>query len=388
MGFLNGNVTFIRFRPDLPRPARFDELHLELLDAHRAGRGSERLPGADNVGGGWAGGAHLLDTAFDLEKNVYPDHLVWDLRLDTNKPPADLVKAYYEVELKALCRNNPSGFPSARQKREAKEAARERIEQEGKDGRFVKRKCHGVLWDQARNEVFLGATSATVADRFTRCFGRTFGTEQEPARLTIITAGELAIRLHPQAEDERPSEFVRGQGEDVAWCADEASRDFLGNEFLLWLWYWADDIGDTLTLPDGSEATFFFSGGVKVEDPKGQSGHGTLNSASAPRLPEARAAVRHGKLPRKAAMTVVRHDEEFSFVLQAETLAVTSAKLPAPPDDVDARARNEHRLQAVRDLAETIEQMYAAFLAMRMGAGWGDLLRAIQAWLGRGRVAT
>jgi hypothetical protein len=318
---------------------------------------------------------------------------VWDFRLDTNKPPADLVKAYYEVELKALCRNNPSGFPSTRQKREAKEIARERVEQEGKDGRFLKRKCHGVLWDQARNELFLGATSANVADRFERLFGRTFGTEMDggettPARLKAITAGELAVRLHPQAEDERPSEFVRGVGEpDVTWSVNDKVPDFLGNEFLLWLWYVSDDRTDTLTLPDGSEVAFMFSGGVKVEDPRGQTGHGTMNSASAPRLPEAKAAVRHGKLPRKAALTVVKSGEQFSFILQAETLAITSGKLPAPPEDTCGRAIAEHRLQAVRDLAETVEGMYAAFLQLRMGAGWGEKLRAMQGWLGRGRVA-
>jgi hypothetical protein len=386
MPFLpSGNVTFVRFRPDLAKPRSFDESHLVRLDEHRAGR-SDRLPDAENVGGGWAGGAHLLDTAFDLEKNVYPDHLVWDFRIDTNKPPPDLLKAYIAVELKALCRHNPSGLPSAKQKREAKEAARERIEQEGKDGRFLKRKCHPVLWDATRNELFLGATSANVAARFMRLFTQTFG-DTRRGELTPVTAGELALRLHPQVENETPSEFVRGQGTDVAWIADEANRDFLGNEFLLWLWYYADAISDTIQLPDATEAAFMFSGGVKVDDPAGRSGYGTLNSDSAPRLPEARTAVRHGKLPRKAALTVVRQGEQFSFILQAETLAVTSAKLPPPGDDVSGRGIAEHRLQAVRNLAETVEQMYAAFLARRMAAGWADELDGMRAWLSRGRVA-
>jgi hypothetical protein len=83
----------------------------------------------------------------------------------------------------------------------------------------------------------------------------------------------------------------------------------------------------------------------------------------------------------------VKSGEQFSFILQAETLAITSGKLPAPPEDTCGRAIAEHRLQAVRDLAETVEGMYAAFLQLRMGAGWGEKLRAMQGWLGRGRVA-
>ena len=38
-------------------------------------------------------------------------------------------------------------------------------------------------------------------------------------------------------DDATMTPFVQGQGDDIAWVADEHNRDFLGNEFLLWLWY-------------------------------------------------------------------------------------------------------------------------------------------------------
>lgn len=382
MGFLKGSVSFVRYRPDLPRPRAFGEDHLDRLRDHAAGR--QKVAAADGVETGWAAGDHILDTDFGDLKNVFPDHLLCDFWTLTDKVPADLLKAYYEVELKALCRDNPSGFPSARQKREAKEAARERIEDEAKDGRFKKRKLVPTAWDAVRNEVFFGSTSPTARGRFESLFEQTFDGGVRP-----VSAGDLAVRLRPKAEDERLSAFVPGVTPDEVpgWQPDAGGPpDFLGNEFLLWLWYHADEIGDTLALPDGSEAAFMFSGGVKVEDPRGQTGKGTLNSSSAVRLPEARAAVRTGKLPRQAALTVVRQADQFSFLLQAETLAVTSAKLPPPPDDANGRARDEHRLQAVRDLAEAVEQMFAAFLARRMSANWAAELADVQAWLGRSRV--
>jgi hypothetical protein len=125
---------------------------------------------------------------------------------------------------------------------------------------------------------------------------------------------------------------------------------------------------------------------VKVEDPRGQTGHGTMNSESAVRLPEARAAVKAGKLPRKAALTLVRHDDQFSLILQAETLAVTSGKVPNAPEDVDGRARDEHRLQAVRDLCEGLDQLYAAFLDRRLSRRWELELAEVRAWLGGAKV--
>src|SRR5438046_1450891 len=83
---------------------------------------------------------------FDLAKNVVNDTLHFALRVDTTKIPADLLKAYYQVELEALSASNPAGKPSARQKREARESARERLEEEAKDGRFLQRKPVYALW--------------------------------------------------------------------------------------------------------------------------------------------------------------------------------------------------------------------------------------------------
>ena len=378
MPFLSGSASFVRYKPDCGRPTAFTQDHVDRL-ADR-GPGRQRIAAADGVETQWAAGDHVLDGDFTLLKQVYPDHLAFDFRIDTSALPAELMRAYYAIELKALTANNPSGFPSARQKRVARESARDRLEKEAADGRFIKRKATACLWDSPSHEVFFGGTSAAVQDRFASLFEQTFGCGLEP-----VTAGRLALRLNPRCGDESLSSFLtdRSNADGPAWSPDEnGPPDFLGNEFLLWLWYVSDTGSDTLALPDGSEAVFMFSGGVKVEDPRGQTGCGTLNSDIAVRMPEARTAVRYGKLPRQAALTVVRHDDQFSFVLQAETLSVTSAKLPKPPDDLTAdRARAEHRFQAVHDLAGTIDQMFAAFIAVRMGGGWGKELREIQSWL-------
>jgi len=40
---------------------------------------------------------------------------------------------------------------------------------------------------------------------------------------------------------------------EVAWVADPASPNYLGNEFLPWLWFMLEREADTLMLGDGSE---------------------------------------------------------------------------------------------------------------------------------------
>ncbi|HEX4611316.1 MAG TPA: hypothetical protein VH092_24195, partial [Urbifossiella sp.] len=297
----------------------------------------------------------------------------------------DLLRAYTAVELKALTKNNPSGFPSARQKREAKEAARDRLEDEAKDGRYKKRKCFPVLWDRLSNEVLFGATSLTQVDRLCSLFEQTF-----QMKLECVTAGrrsyllaELANRTR-KVDDSSPSAFVPGAPADVAWIADESSRDFLGNEFLLWLWYYTDVVSDTITLADNSEATVMIARSLTLECPRGQTGHETISHEGPTRLPEARRAIQSGKLPRKCGLTLVRHDQQYELAIHAETLAVGSAKLPPPPDDVtDARAKLDERAAQLRALVESLDLLYDAFGQRRFGKEWEDDLPAMQRWLKR-----
>ena len=356
MGFFTGRASFLRFRVNGPAPRMFGEEHLERLAAFQAGR--QRIASADGIESGWSAGEHVLDTDFDLAKNIINDTLHFDLRVDTEKLPSDLFRAYYAVELKALAANNPSGFASAKQKREARESARERLEEEAKDGRFRKRKCIPTLWDAKSNEVLFGATSLTHVDRLTSLFQQTFGHDLES-----VTAGRRAYQLaelHQRTrsvDDSSPSAFVPGvTPEDVAWIADDASRDFLGNEFFLWLWYQSEGETDTVKVADGSEVTYMIARTLTLECPRGQTGHETISHEGPSRLPEAKRAIQSGKLPRKVGLTLVRHDAQYELTLHAETLAVGSAKLPNPGEDVtDARARLDERADKLRHLVETLD---------------------------------
>jgi hypothetical protein len=362
----------------------FDGEHLDRLADHQAGR--QRIASADGIETGWTAGEHVLDTDFQLAKNVVNDTLSFDLRVDTDKLPGDLLRAYYAVELKALTKKNPSGFPSAKQKREAREIARDRLEREAKDGRYRKRKCIPVLWDRLSNEVLFGATSITQVDRLTGLFEQTFG-----RNLECVTAGRRAYQLaelHSRTrmvDDSSPSAFVPGfTPPEVAWIADESSRDFLGNEFLLWLWYHTDVESDSIKLADKSDVTLMLARTLTLECPRGQTGHETISSEGPTRLPEARRAIQSGKLPRKMGLTLVRHSEQYELALHAETLAVAGAKLPAPDGSIsEPRAKLDERANQIRNLIETLDLLYDAFGQKRFGKDWEKELAGIQKWLKR-----
>jgi len=83
-------------------------------------------------------------------------------------------------------------------------------------------------------------------------------------------------------------------------------------------------------------------------------------------------------------LTLVRHGEQYDLTLHAETLGVGSAKLPAMPEEVtNARAKLDERADQVRELIETLDLLYAQFLAVRLSAKWVGELARIQGWLAR-----
>lgn len=380
MGFFSGRVACSRYRVTGRSPRQFGPEHLERLAGHAIGK--QRVSSRDGVEVGWIAGDHILDTRFDLAKNIINDTLSFGLRIDTTRIPSDLLRAYTQVETEARAAGNPSGIPSSRQKREARDAARDRLEQEAADGRYLRRKMIPVLWDCLSHELLVASTSAPVLDRLHPLFEETFSAKFDP-----LSAGRQAYRLAEPREqtravdDARPTAFASGpQLGEVAWVPDEANRDFLGNEFLLWLWYYLESEDDTVTVTDGSEVTVMLARTLVLECPRGQTGRETFQSDAPTKLPEARRAIQAGKLPRKVGMTVVRHDRQYEWTLHAESLAVTGAKLPAP-EEVEPRARLEERIVLLRHLLETLDLLYDAFGQRRSIGDWPKELSKIQKWL-------
>lgn len=379
MGFFSGRVTFARYRVSGRTPATFGPDYLGRLARHAMGR--QRVATADGVESGWTAGDHVLDTRFDLAKNVVSDTLHFALRVDSQKVPADLLRAYTQIELESLLGTNHEGQPSARQRREARANARDRLENEARDGRFLRRKTYPILWDGRSNELLVGTTAVTVVDRLHTLFQQTFDRKFEP-----LHAGRQAFRLAEArrqtrgVDDAGPSVFVPGVSpSELAWLPDETSRDFLGNEFLLWLWYTLDG-ADAIPVTDGSEVTVMLARTLTLECPRGQTGRESIQSEGPAQLPEARRAIQAGKMPRKAGLTLVRHDHQFDLTLHAETLAVSSAKLPVPDED-DEQARRGERVGLVRSMVETLDLLYDAFGRVRTGGEWTKELTRIQKWL-------
>ena len=376
MGFLNGRVTYVRYRVGGDAPVPFGEDVLERVEAHAVGKHGLG-DAADGVTFGWSGGDHVLDVNFGAEKNILNDALHLAIRIDTDKIPGDLLRAYTRIETDARAQLNPSGFANKAQKQEAKEAAQARAESEAADGRFRRRKHTPVLWDGTTNTLYAGTNSAAVLDRLQNLFRETFDRDLEP-----ITAGSLAALR--TGSDFAPVAFLGSDPNavtQVAWAESDPNRpDHWGNEFLMWLWHALQNDGDTLALADGSEATVMFAKTLMLDCPRGLTGSDSLKDEGPAKLPEAFRAIQSGKLPRKAGLIVVRNGVQYDLTLQAESLAVSGLALPKV-EGASGREAHMARIDSLRHLVETLDLMYDLYGRRRTGPDWAGDLGRIRLWL-------
>ena len=225
----------------------------------------------------------------------------------------------------------------------------------------------------------------TALDRLHTLFENTFGHGFEP-----LGAGPQAFRLsEPRRQtrgvDDADAGAVRARHRRLPRSPGCSTRPAAIS--------WATSIccgcgtcwmrdSDTITLGDGSEAAVMLARTLVLECPRGQTGRESITSDGPTRLPEARRAIQSGKLPRKVGLTLVRHDHQYELTLQAETLAVSGARLPAP-EASEERARLEERMTQLRHLLETLDLLYDAFSVKRAGDQWAKELAKMQKWLER-----
>lgn len=380
MGFLSGRVTFERFRVGGRPLSQLDQRHIEIAEKFQIGNSPVT---ADGIEIGFTAGDHVLDLAFSLDKNIINDALHLAMRVDTNKYPGDLLKAYMQLELAALAAQNPSGFPTRQQRKEARETAEERCMSEAKTGKFRKMQQFPILWDVSKGVVYFGSSSLNAMDRFLSLFKEAYDRPLE--RITAGSLGHEGAETRGQGralEDLSPTSFAGPKKKiTVAWVADEfGSRDFLGNEFLLWLWWVLEKKSESIELPDSSTVTCLLNKTLTLECPLSETGKETISHQAPTRLPEAKRAVLSGKLPRKSGMILVRHDSQYELTLQAETLAVGGASLPKT-DTERGRAEVEERINQIRGLSETVDLLFDAFCRRRLSTGWSEDVKHIRDWL-------
>ena len=339
---------------------------------------------------GWIAGRHLNDVDFDPQHVVFGDTLLFAMRMDTNTVPAEVKRSLRMAAELALASESDTGFLSRREKRDAKEEAEDRCRVELASGKHVRSKIFGVVWDVPNRILFAPIFNDAASSAFRDLFGATF----EDAYLEPLGAGRIAqewIETHGGTrsfDDASPSPFTgppAGSEDDrpyIPWAVNSPEpRDFLGNEFLIWLWSTVETQGPVFD--DGSkQIALAFDRSLDMDCAWDVSGKQSLRADGPIRMPEARTALAVGKWPRKAGFIMSVHGEEWAFTFQGDRFLVSAGKLPKPEDQPQgAREVLEQRIASAQTLDDAMLALYGLFLKVRLGPQWSDARSRIRRWI-------
>jgi hypothetical protein len=105
-------------------------------------------------------------------------------------------------------------------------------------------------------------------------------------------------------------------------------------------------------------------------------------------MPEARAALRVAKVPRKAGLLMEMGGNAFTCTLNPETLAISSGRLPDAEEAQSARVAFEERVRLLRECCKVLDMIFEKFLTIRTGSGWEGRVSDLSRWIRQGENRT
>ena len=156
---------------------------------------------------------------------------------------------------------------------------------------------------------------------------------------------------------------------------------FLGREFLVWLWHESEVREGVLPLSGGEACELWLEGHLTLVGAETEKSESKLKAAMPSASPEAKEALRQGKLPVKAKLRVARGPQTWGFTLNADTLGIASVSVPALIKE-DTDERFFERMELVETLEATLSDLLGTFLELRASAQWeGQAVPALRRWV-------
>lgn len=396
MSFRNGPASWSRFRVFGEAPAAVDEKMLDRLAKHILKPTPVGAP--PEFAAGWCGGRHVLDDQLDHDTCGFGSALLAGVRIDINRVPPELKRAYVAMAESERAAGTETGFLSRAEKRAAKDEAEKRCTEELADGRHTKRKLIPLLWD-LKSQTLL----ATLGGERPQTLVRDLFTSSLDLRVQSRSAGSIAwdllvdLGLANDLDDAKPSIFTPPPAErsldgehrlgpqpETPWAmAGPEPKDFLGNEFMLWLWC-VTELEEGLVQTAAGTVAVVIDRVLDLDCAWGVTGRTALRGAAPTRSPEAAKALQYGKWPRRMGLIVAGGDgRQWQLDLQGDRFAVSGATLPEIDEVRSVREIHEQRIERVLELDGLLTALYQTFLRARIGGGWTAHRERIAEWIVR-----
>jgi len=388
MGILSNTVSICQFQVagELPASDLFSWASERL-----ARNGFQSIDqGAAELSTGWVHLDDHRDSSFAVPAAFWRDHyLAFTLRRDQRRLPAALLKAYQQVAEHEYLAANPGLSRVPKQKREElKEAVR---------GALLAKtlpvpSAWDAVWDTRSGLVSFTSLSPAIVEQFEAQFKKTFDGLRLVAVHPFARAGQVV------AEGLKPALAQANQAGSEAVIDLVRSNQWLGWDFFLWLMF--------RTMHDTSEYRVSRPGPSRENEPfvaylndrlvllcAGENGVQKITVAGPQdHFSEVRTALSSGKRITEATLYLEKEEHTWKVTLKGELFHFASLKAPAvkieKDNGVDEVSEREavfyERMFVLEQGLQLFDSLYATFLTLRLGSGWGDEEQQIGAWLANG----
>jgi hypothetical protein len=401
MPFRTGSVSYCRFSVQGDFPSQADD---PVFASMRKQMVKSNALSAEGTASGWCTGRHVFDAEFNWDECGFPGQLLCAMRMDTAKVPAEIRRAYFSQACTARTPKSDDGsksYVSGAARKDARDEAERRCTEEIKEGKYRRVAMVPVLLDLAQRAVLAPITADTAFGELRGLVETTFGGKLARRSAGGVAADLLGARgMTSDLEDAMPDAFTQPPAEalarggdeerparvtgrpDVPWAMAGGDRaDFLGNVFLLWLWWHAEAREGMVETPD-TPVAIVIDKVLDLECPWGVTGRSSLRGELPTRTQEAAKALQTGKWPRRLGMLIAVHGLEFECTLQGDKFQVTGLKLGQPSEAARTpRLEVEERLDRLASFDQALMSMYAHFLQERFGASWPTRRQQISEWI-------
>ena len=341
-----------------PSAAKF----CDQLAAHRF-RSIERAA-SEESSAGWVTPGDPTGDSFDLDDLVAGGHWWLRIRVDAKKFPASKL----QMEIAAHERTRGKRL-SARDRRELKDHLHEQM----LPGILPRTQFVDALVHRELRSALLLSTSKAARETFGKLMKEAFGVEPR-----LQTSGESALGEHgDQIGKLQPTVFPGGGPRQLVLAT---SADFLGQEFLLWLWWKWETAGGEFALSGGRIAGIAIDDRVEFAAGADETSL-VLRRGLTARAIEARAALRAGRVPSKVRLLVAESDRQWTVTLDGAAFALSSVRLPDDSDGCESHEdRVAERVANWLDLHGIAAELFELFLVERL-ASWESTQREVAAWM-------
>lgn len=151
----------------------------------------------------------------------------------------------------------------------------------------------------------------------------------------------------------------------------DTTHEFLGEEFLTWLWFKWETDGGEFTLPGGRVVGIAIDDMVVFAAADADATEQTLRRGLPTRTAEARTALQQGSRVRKARLIVAEGSRQWTVTLNGGSMQFGAVKLPKDAEEVESEAdRTADRAANWLALHELVAALYAKFVALRAAPEW------------------